>query len=160
MAYDQEFSYGDTLNYTLTNHTADPGTGSIQALTAGTAWLYSQFAQGNLLITTGAQDTKLQLAFWWLQNSHGAPGIGVYDSGNYYENLVVGALGSANVMTAAGSSNYGVSIILTEYDNADGKFVRYAQPQLYYSVPDNGTTLALLGVALLGLAGCRRKFSK
>lgn len=157
MAYTQEFSYGNTLGYTLTDHTADFSSGTIQALTSGTAWLYSQFAQGNILLNSSAANTDFQLAIWWLQQSNGAPGIASYNSGNTYESMVVGALGSGNVMTAAGANNDGVSIILTEYDDAAGSRIRYSQPQLYYHVPEQGTTLALLGLAFLGLVAFRRQ---
>jgi hypothetical protein len=160
MAYDQEFSYGDVLGYTLANATSDPGAGSIQALTKGTAWLYSQFASGNIVLGSGADDTAFQDAIWWFQNSAGAPSVGPQNPGNVYETLAVAQFGLAGVAQAAGASNYGVSIIVTQYDNSDGSFNRYSQPQLYYRVPDGGATVALLGLGFLGLVGFRKKFAK
>lgn len=156
MAYDQEFYYGEVLGYTLTNHTNDGPGNTAVPLAAGVAFLYSQFAKGNLVISTGAQDSDFQLALWWLQNSNGAPSTGAYNAANAYENLAYTTLGgAAAAQAAAGSNNYGVSIILTT--NPDGT---YSQPQLYYSVPDNGTTIALLGAALVGLVGFRRRFAR
>ncbi len=158
LAYDQEFSYNETLGYTLTNQTADPG--AIQALTVGTAYLYSQFATGAIRFTDGADMTNFQLALWWLQQSPGTPaGILTYNSSNTYEQMVYTMFGDGTSAgkdhAAAGANNYGVSIILTTHSNGT-----YAQPQLYYSVPDQGTTVALLGLALLGLVGFRRRFAK
>jgi len=159
MAYDQEFSYSETLGYTLANHTSDPS--AIQSLTVGTAYLYSQFAKGAITFTgsTAVADmTNFQLALWWLQQSPGAPGLGLtaYSSLNSYEQLVYNLFGGeAGAQAAAGTSNYGVSIIVTTHSNGT-----YSQPQLYYSVPDQAATLALLGLALMGLVGFRRRFAK
>jgi len=42
--------------------------------------------------------------------------------------------------------------------SGEGRTLTQHQSQLYFSkVPDNGTTLVLLGVTLLGLVGFRRK---
>jgi len=163
MAYDQEFSYGQSLTYILTNHTDDTSAGTRTALTGGVAWLYSQFAQGNILITTGAQDTDFQDAIWYLQNSNGAPSTLL--TNQYLVAAKAAFSGSlANAELAAGSNNYGVQIILTGYgtysSTTDSFSGGYAQPQLYYSrVPEAGSTVALLGLSLLGIAGFRRKFA-
>lgn len=161
MAYDQEFSYGENLSYTLTDHTNDGPNNSSVPLAAGVAWLYSQFAQGAYASGfTGALDTQLQVAIWFLQQSPGVPSS-IFNNitSNGY---VVAALSQFNhslptAEAAAGSNNYGVSVILTKHANGT-----YSQPQLYYSasVPDQGTTVALLGLALLGLVGFRRRFVK
>ena len=156
MAYDQEFYYGEILGYTLTDHTSDPG--AIQPLTVGTAYLYSQFAKGAITLTNTTDMTNFQLALWWLQQSPSAPFIGLntYASLNTYEQTVWTMFGGeAGAQAAAGSNNDGVSIILTTNPNGT-----YSQPQLYYSVPDNGMTLVLLGLSLVGLVGVSRKFAR
>jgi hypothetical protein len=186
MAYDQDFSYGQTLTYALTNSTKDSSLNTITALTKGVAYLYSQFAQGNISITTGAQDTGFQMAIWALQNSAGNPGIASLGVAipntnaayyaTYYLNLAEAQFGGTLVsaQAAAGANNFGVQVLLTgygTYNSSDGTFSipnsyggqgaaqGYSQPQLYYSrVPDAGSTLTLLGLSLLGIVGFRRKF--
>jgi hypothetical protein len=166
MAYNEEFvpgnwggpNYSFSLgNAVLSNVGAPP-----EYLTAGTAWLYSQFASGTLAgydYSTGPSSNRaldaeeLQLALWWLQSSPGAPAPNV---GDPFVTDVLNAFGGSvsSAMSAANSTDSdGVSIMVLT--NTDGS---YAQPQLYYNVPDNGTTVALLGIGLVAMFALKRRF--
>jgi hypothetical protein len=122
-------------------------------LTEGVAWLYEQFALGNLsnidsnfIYNTPTSNGSLQWAIWDLIGETPAfsdPGIG-----SQLVTIADDALG-ANVMAPVTStSQFGVEVL--ELTDGDAP----AQDQLIYvdPVPDDGATVALLGVALLGLA--------
>lgn len=165
MAYNEEFVPGNwggpNYNFTLGNAVLSNTGAAPEYLTAGTAWLYSQFASGTLQdydYSTGSSSTRattaqeLQYALWWLQQSPGSP---TPPAGDPFVTEVLAQFGgsSAAAMAAANASNSdGVSIMVLT--NSDGS---YAQPQLYYNVPDNGLTVALLGIALVGLFLFKRK---
>jgi hypothetical protein len=123
-------------------------------ISVGTGWLYSQFAQGNLVgYNYGANRTTsasaLQQAFWWLENENGVS----YDSGNIFMAAAVSQFGSQLAAQADGGWNYGV-LAINMTDMTTGEL---RQDQLFY-VPDGGATLMLLGGALVGLGALRRKF--
>ena len=134
-------------------------------VSVGTGWLYSQFAQGTLdtlgysyaggtpeqIAARRVSAGLLQNALWWLE---GEMGLG-YDFNNIYMKAVVDFFGSQAAAKADGAATYGVYAL--NIWTADG--VR-AQTQLFYSVPDGGTTLMLLGGALVGLGALRRKFGR
>ena len=120
------------------NNTGDP-------LSVGTGWLYSQFASGTLGYNYGAANrttsaNALQTAIWWLEGEVGG------DANSTYSLAAVAHFGSAAAAMADGGWNYGVHALnLTE--NGERR-----QDVLYYTVPDGGTTLMLLGLGLSGLA--------
>ncbi len=91
----------------------------------------------------------LQNAIWWLEGEGG--------STNAYTALPPRSSGIAivNAKLDASAGMYGV-YVLNNYSNAARTAV--AQDFLY-RVPDGGTTLALLGGALMGLGLLRRKLS-
>ena len=160
MAYNEEFIPGNwggpAYNFFLSNNTFGPAAGT---LTEGTAWLYSQFAAGTLVgydyngSTRAASAQQLQLAIWSLQNSIGAPSA----SGDPFLTEVYNALGSeAAAKTAAAPGYDGVQIMVLT-NNVPGTAPSYAQPQLYYIVPDGGTTVLLLVLALMAIAAFRRR---
>ncbi|HEY1787950.1 MAG TPA: hypothetical protein VGJ73_07335 [Verrucomicrobiae bacterium] len=154
---------GPTYSYSLGNITqpiSGGGIGSATALTQGTAWLYYQFATGNLNnynYTYGggreADDTLLQAAIWALQGgqSYTAGGYATLadtEANNIYYLAAVGALnGTAN----ADSAYTGSAIELLQL--WDGSTP--AQNQLVvtgsWSVPDGGFTLVMLGIGMIGL---------
>jgi hypothetical protein len=130
-------------------------------VSAGTGWLYSQFAQGTLDYNyDGGTDAQiaarrvsaglLQDALWWLEGEMGRS----YDATNIFMLAVWTAFGGEIGARADGAATYGVYAL--NIWTADG--VR-AQTQLFY-VPDGGTTLMLLGGALVGLGALRRKFGR
>jgi hypothetical protein len=136
-----------------------------RALTEGAAYLYSQFAQGVLtgydFNNNGAvirtQDAGLlQSAIWYLQGGQSGGGSFAFGgAGNPFYNLAASVLG-ANLETAASADQYGVQI-MELWDSSQNTY----QNQLVFddpAVPDRGTTLALLGLSLAGLAVCAQGF--
>jgi hypothetical protein len=155
---------GPTYSYSLGNLTqpiSGGGTGSDTALSEGTAWLYYEFATGNLNnfnYTYGAgretDASLLQAAIWALQGgqSYTAGGYGSLastEANNIYYLAALAALGG----TANADSAYtGSTVILLQL--WDGSTP--AQNQLVltgdsWSVPDGGFTLVLLGIGLMGI---------
>lgn len=195
LEYNQEFypannypASQSTYNYIMGNGVVSnvalngDSNAGYDTISVGTAWLYSQFAQGTLPdYYYGSSDTGgvyssrrtaalyLQLAFWVLEDETGqfqtAYPSGVTVSGNPFLNMVVngtggfGGFGSlAGAKADAADGQDGVSVINPYYGSNPYSVCNQAQSQLYYhSVPDNGATLVLLGIALLGLAGFKRR---
>jgi hypothetical protein len=175
MAYNEEFvpnNWGNStpFDFTLGNQILSNPTGAVSStLTEGTAWLYSQFASGNLAgydytntssIGRAGTAEELQIALWWLQQSPGAPAADeLFNASNPFETMVVSNFGSiGGAMTSAPSDYDGVQIMVVTNSNPSDGSTPYAQPQLYYNVPDNGTTVALLGMALVGMVLFKRRF--
>jgi hypothetical protein len=140
-------------------------------VSAGTGWLYSQFAKGVLgsyaysgtTANRKASADLLQKAIWWLE---GEPGV-AFNAGNVYMAAVVAQFGnSQSAAQANGGATYGVYAV-NLWTGIDPNQNR-AQDQLYYrdpgiattAVPDGGTTLALLGMALCGMAILSRRFQR
>lgn len=147
------FNPGGQYNYALSfgakNGGVSGATNGYDPISNATAWLYSQFAQG--ILTVGgfsyshANLGDLQNAIWFLE---GEGGVNNYLS-TYALNNVVDATGNSN-------GSYGVQAINLYYTTGEN-----SQDQLYYHrVPDQGATLGLLGLGLLGLVGIRRKFAR
>jgi hypothetical protein len=173
---------GPSYSYTVGNM-ATPlsggGMGSGIALTQGTAWLYYQFATGNLnnfasfnyAYGSGreADDTLLQAAIWALQGGQsytagGYASLSSTEANNQYYLAALAALGgSAN----ADSTYTGPTVQLLQL--SDGSTP--AQNQLVLTggtwsvttsqnVPDGGYTLVLLGIGLIGIFFFRSLRSK
>jgi len=141
------------------------GGGSPDPLSIGAAWLYKQFAEGNLfgydytLAGRAASAALLQEAIWWLEDE-----ITSLSGPNPF---------LAQLSTPAWISSYG-SNPKADYDPSTAGFnVRVInmwgadangnidknqpkQDMLVY-LPDGGMTLVLLGAGLLGVAAIRRK---
>jgi hypothetical protein len=130
------------------------GGGSPDPISIGTAWLYKQFAEGNLAgynYTPGpgraASARALQEAIWMLEDE-------LPVGPNPYISLVIstfGSLASAKADYTSVGPNYTVRAI--NLYSADGT---KRQDMLVY-LPDGGMTLILMGGGLLGLALIRRK---
>lgn len=170
----EHFSSGGLYDYTLggavlggsqekAGRNATPG----DQLSLGTTWLYSQYAQGllnpalygNNVTDRKAANRQLQLAFWYLEDEYGSLGVYAEESPGAYANeflgLVIAQFGTLSAgQDDAADGAYGVwAINITQ--NGYNK-----QSQLYYSrVPETGTTVGMLGLALILIAGLRRRFA-
>jgi hypothetical protein len=150
-------------------------------VTLGTAWLYSQFAAGTLTgynytntaasfgatgwaSPRGTDAAALQAAIWYLQGQITFTQAG--GSTNQYLNLLTASTGSGGLglgtLSAALASDPN-NIYNVEVLNVGDAAANYQyQAQLVIapsSVPDGGTTVMLMGIALGGLALLRRKFA-
>ena len=159
-----------TYNVTLNRNAVNGGVGggaSGDPLSVGTGWLYRQFATGTL---TGYDYTNpgrggnpavatysaylLQQAIWWLEQEGGV----TYNASNIFMQAAYSHFGNSEAGArfsdaTTGAWNYGVyALNMKKTNNVQG------QDQLFY-VPDGGTTLALLGCALMGIGALRRKLN-
>ena len=134
-------------------------------ISKGTGWLYSQFAQGVLSGyaysgTEAAREASaglLQKAIWWLEGEE------VFNAGNIYMAAVVANFGGSQANAQAdGGAIYGVSALNLWLPGTDPTIAaNRGQDQLFYKpVPDGGTTVALLGMALCGMAIASRRFRR
>lgn len=132
----------------------------------GGAWLYSQFAQGilagydyNPLAAGGIFTSRAQAAYAlqnaiWAFNQTGGNDLNTGAFGySYYYNLVFGMFG--NSATNAANGAYGVQELYLTYTSPNGGQT-VAQPMLVL-VPDGGSTVILLGMALTGIGIFTRK---
>jgi hypothetical protein len=146
-----------TVNSAALNGGVGGGT-SGDPLSVGTAWLYSQFASGQLAGIAGFSYTGatnyglLQEAIWLLEQEVASS---VIAGGNALYNYVIANV--ANATSDAAVGQFGV-YVLNNYSNA-AQTTR-AQDFLYYNVPDGGTTLMLMGLSLGGVVLFRRYFVK
>lgn len=158
-----EFSPGTTYSYTLGSSDAtSPG---IQ-LNKGTAYLYYEFAKGDLAgydyaDTAGrvADAGLLQAAIWYLQgkqiyNADGSLHDDPATDGNIFYAQAMSLFGSS--ATNANNGAYGVEVL--QMWTANGA---PAQNQLVLdSVPDGGTTVLLLGMSFAGICVVQSKLRK
>lgn len=150
-----KISVGGTYNYSLTmaDHTGN-------SLKAGTAWLFSQFSTGTWSQYDYAQDPgnvtdagNLQAAIWYFQGQTPDQAGFNASASNPYVIDAIGALGAG--ATSAATLADGVNVV--SLFTASGA---PAQDVLsLVTVPDGGTTVALLGFVLVGLEGLRRRFA-
>ncbi len=157
-----DFYVGNYYYYTEGLTLQQTGPGVIDTLTDGLAWLYQQFATGQLpvaMYTNSVDAGEIQATLWYLQGEPADSAVPFSATNPYYED-VLGEFGSlANAQTAVTSaSQYGVQVLeLTSGPNGTGSD---AQDQLIYTgphVPDRGATFGLLAGALLLLGALRRR---
>ena len=174
LEYGEHFSSGGTYGYTISTFATAGSGGAVNGqdpISLGTAWLYSQFATGTLAgYNYGAGRTgsnnDLQLAFWFFEDETQVIG-GAYSlygtgSGNIFINAAVAQFGSLANAKSDSFGAFGVSVLnLTSQNGAVQN-----QSQLYYTgnqnipgTPDGGTTAAMLGLAVTGLLGLKRRFA-
>ncbi|MCS7090996.1 MAG: hypothetical protein RMN51_03110 [Verrucomicrobiota bacterium] len=139
------------------------GGGSPDPISIGTAWLYKQFAQGQLTgydYTPGpnriASAQALQEAIWFLEDELTSIGS------NPFISLVVSQFGSiANAKTNYSAATAGFHVVaLNMYgvNKTTGATVWTApKADMLMYLPDGGMTFALLGGGLFGLYWIRRK---
>jgi len=158
LEYNEEFIPGGTYNYAISQAAIEGGNGpgGRDPISLGTAWLYLNFAEGNLTgydFTNAANRTadagQLQDTIWFLEGERPDPG-----AGNQFRNLVINQFGSAANAMADNNGFYGVAVLNLYYPNG-----ALSQDQLVL-VPDSGTTAVLLGVGLLGLLLFHRKVTQ
>src|SRR5664280_1013384 len=161
MAYTEEFVPGTSYTYFLSNNTFSntPPYPASDTLTQGTAYLYSQFAAGTLSgyftsADRAASAQELQEAIWYLQETSGVPSGLIPPLSNTFLVDVKGAFGGSliSAMLDAAPGYDGVYIMVLNGRSGYGT-TPFAQPQLYYNVPDNGTTGLLVAGALVALLG-------
>jgi hypothetical protein len=155
--YNEHFAPGGTYNYVLNNGAVNGGVSGQTApnydgVSNGTAYLYSQFAQGLLGGVAGFAYNTSSTGYGYLQNA-----IWNLEGEITTENNLAKWV-KTNIANWNADSNgsYGVQALNLTYTNG-----ARAQDQLYYhKVPEQGLTVALLGLALAGLAGFRRLFAR
>jgi len=167
--FTEEFSPGTTYQYGISSAAISGGgaaggahlVGStwMDPVSIGTAWLYRQFATGvlsgyNYGAGRGTSAGALQDAVWYLEGEQ--PTVG---TGSFFVNLAETTLGmSLAGIEADANGLYGVSILNLgdisgnpEFPNQDQLVLTPGYQATTGDVADGGTTIAMLGGALLGL---------
>jgi hypothetical protein len=134
------------------------GPGDPDPVSKGTAFLYSQFARGlwsdyNYGSGRSGSAAALQEAIWWLEEE-----ISSYGSSNHFIDLVTTQFGSPLAgREDAFAGEFGVyALNLTGVSNAPATV---GQDQLYYNaVPDGGSTVSLLVMALCAAGVVANRF--
>ncbi len=159
LEHDERVQMNTSVNYGISSRAISGGSGgpSPDPISLGTAWLYSQFAQGTLagydwdpLATRSTSAGLLQKTFWWLEDEAGY----AYDAANPFMLAAVNEFG-ATVKDDAGANNFGTWVI-----NAGPARLYPYQDMLIWKkpgVPDGGITVILLGLGLSALGLIRRK---
>jgi hypothetical protein len=162
--YNEEFSPGGVYNYAVSPAAIHGGNAVNDALSVGTGYLYSLFAQGFLDASVYAIDGdsnaagNLQRTIWFLEGEGGILDPGTYDG------LLIAEFGSvANAQLDLYGTLSAASFGVAALNVGDNDFQN--QDQLIYQglgrqvVPDGGSTLALLGLTMSGLSLLRRKLA-
>jgi hypothetical protein len=154
---DVDFNPGSSFNFSLNPTQSSDG----YALSEGAAYLYSEFATGNLPDYNYADpsaldskfgytdDAELQEALWWFQgNQHYDDGAFPVGTNNFYYQLALNNLGlNASTAESPNNGDYNVQVLVLSTLNGDS-----AQNQLVYlGVPDQGGASWLLILGSLGL---------
>ncbi len=177
-------------HFVVNSEAAEGGGGSVNGrdpISKGTAWLYSQFAQGVLNVALGAESTGnyfsslaparkkeagyLQKAIWWLEEES-SPEPYKLAANPYYQAALAQFGGDAGAKANASVGYLGVYVLNNFRTDAalqqflDTGFANRSlrgQDFLYYheqvTVPDGGATLILLGAALVGLGALKRRLN-
>ena len=159
--------------YIYPNTTFDVSVGNTtiyggQGLTAGAAYLYYQFATGQLNYNyTGnrtASAGQLQNAIWYFMNQENQ----TLDVNNQYETLADSTFADPFALNSSLANPISVSVLSLWVPGQAGTDGGKRQDQLIltgdqgYSIPtpDGGTTAMLLGLALAGVASVGPRFRK
>lgn len=153
------FSNGGTYDVALSNKAIGGGvsspTAGYDAISQGTAFLYTQFATGMLSASyygSATNAANLQDLIWWLEGEQNSYGAGTYNS------LLLAQFG-ANWMVDAKADYTGTSVKVMNLTSNQGRTLNQDQ-LVYVGVPDGGSTAVLLGLGLLGLTFLNRKKHK
>jgi hypothetical protein len=158
LEYQEKFTPGTTYSYSISNTIIN---NPKEVLTIGVAWLYEEFATGvlNGYNYTNTADRledagELQDTIWWLEGQDYSNGKSPEPT-NIFTTDVLNKFGTVLKAEADNDGVYDVAILNMGappgYDN---------QAQLILNptpVPEGGTSIMLLGMALGGLAVVRRK---
>ena len=137
------------------------GGGSPDPLSIGAAWLYKQFAEGNLVGYDYNNNTPagragsaalLQEAIWWLEDE-----ITTLSGFNPFL-AQLSWMSNPKADYNPSTAGFNVRVINMWGADANGNIDKNQpkQDMLVY-LPDGGMTLVLLGAGLLGVAAIRRK---
>jgi hypothetical protein len=158
-------AYYDAAINSYANHGGVSG--GIDPLSQGTGWLVKQFAtglwEGNLTYNYGSGRSTsaalLQQAIWMLEEE----GPWSYNANNVYAKAAYDKWGWGLTGAQGGvAATYGV-VALNLTAPGSTTDAGFKQDQVFYegkSVPDGGMTVALLGIAMAGLAVLRRRSSR
>lgn len=161
-----EFTGGDPTYFVVNDKAVAGGAGGPDPdpISKGTTWLYSQFAVGTLSgynYTIGslreAQAGLLQNALWMLEEE-----IAGSLANPYYSAAVTHFGSEAAAKANALSGEFGVYVLNTygTKNAVTGELSNKRQDFLYaVSVPDGGTTAALLGSIFMAIAAVRRRMN-
>lgn len=157
MELDESLSIPNLYTATINDRTIAGGAENTgpDPVSLGTAYLYSQFAQGvlsgyNYTVPRSTSAGQLQQAIWALENEI----AWITDGSNPFINSVLTEFGTETGAKADANGAYNVYVL----NITSGNGLR--QDQLWYHVPDGGSTLALLGFGLLGVSAYGRKSRK
>ncbi|MFT3781766.1 MAG: hypothetical protein QM790_07075 [Nibricoccus sp.] len=150
------FAPGGYYNYVVNTGAVNGGVSGQTSLnydgvSNGTAYIYSKFAQGALGGVAGFTYGTGATGYGYLQNA-------IWNlEGEIPTENALAAWVKANIPNWNSDSNgsSGVYALNLTYPNG-GR----AQDQLYFKVPEQGLTIALLGLGLVGLASFRRMMAK
>lgn len=162
--FNEYFHSGSVYDVELNNGSIMGGvTGAVNGkdvISKGTAYLYEQFALGTLAgfnyadtnLESVVHDSAMQLqnTIWYLEGEITSAYYGV-GYGSF--------LGLAQSQQDYASDYAGSAVRVMNLTSNNGQ--NYHQDQLVYAgVPDSGTTVSLLLVAICGLVGARRKLAR
>jgi VPDSG-CTERM motif len=170
LEYNEHVGVPATYNASISGGAISGGIGAVNGtdlISMGTAYLYSQFAAGTLVgydYTVGALRAAsagaLQAAFWFLEQEI-TLGDALIAANPFLGLLGITTSTDADIAAQRADSNgaYDVAVLnlgtSPGYPNQDQLVI--ARPG--QSVPDGGTTLLLMGVALGGISMIRRKLA-
>jgi len=172
LEYNEHFNWGANYQYGVSSAAVQGGTTTSDTLSVGTAWLYSQFAQGTLAgyfgVNRPANAGLLQNTIWYLEGEIASL------SPNTFSTAVsahFGSLAAAQADTSsidalnANAAYYGVWVLNLGDPNSSPAYQK--QDQLIYktpsshrdNVPDGGATFMLLGISAGAVSWLRRKLA-
>jgi len=155
---DEAIKPNTTYNVAISNAAIGGGVGGAtngaDPISLGTAWLYSQFAKGTLVgynfagtvAERKASAFDLQYALWWLEDEK------AYDASNIFIQAAIAMFSDEATAKADSLGAYNV-MALNLTDDAGNLF----QDQLV--VVPIPSAIWLLGTAIMGLIGVRRRFT-
>ena len=161
MNFTSNFIVGSINDYTLTDPDAAGGVNGGDPISSQTAWLYTQFSNhtlanyvynntGNAVFASReASANALQHAFWGFENEE------ALDQSNYYVQLAL-----HNTPSDFGIGDVAVLNMYVYSKSATDHLGVEAQDQLTIKTVPEPTTLALMGVGMLGMTVARRRSKK